>query len=188
MLGSATSPAASSRTKRSGSPTTGASPSGRPVDRGVRTWPRAFRWTADVGIVDLGTFEDSRPSSRATGVSADGRSSGAPALLAADGRRSGAQRRPSSGWATSRAAPDGRALAIAPDATVVVGVGTGQRGPEAFRWSARSPLSGLGDLPGGATTAKPWRSPRRRSDRRPRHERTWRRGVSLVADAGPSFA
>ena len=119
--------------------------------RGVRTWPRAFRWTADVGMVDLGTFEDGRPSSRATDVSADGRT--------IVGSASSSRGRQAALWREEEAivglgdlpggAFDSRALAIAPDATVVVGVGTGQRGPEAFRWSARSPLSGLGDLPGG---------------------------------------
>ena len=46
-------------------------------------------------------------------------------------------------------------MAISSDGKVVVGWGSTDEGTEAFRWTADAGLQGLGDLPGGVSSAPP---------------------------------
>ena len=132
---------------------------------GVRTAPRAFRWTRDAGMVDVGLPKGAR-TARAFDLSDDGATivgqvTGEEGPLAhvwqvipVDDETPNAV---DAGAFTGQSLgdlPGGRvesvATAISGDASFIVGTAHGRRGPEAFRWSRNTGLQGLGVLPGDA--------------------------------------
>ncbi len=133
---------------------------------GVRTAARAFRWTRETGMVDLGLPDTSR-AAKAFDLSDDGRTivgqvtdqKGRPlAHLWTEGPTD-SERAPGHETAifTGQSLgdlPGGRSDSVATatnaDGSVVVGTGHGPRGTEAFLWTRRNGLRGLGALRGGA--------------------------------------
>jgi probable HAF family extracellular repeat protein len=131
---------------------------------GVRTAARAFRWTREAGMLDLGLPSGAR-AARAFDLSEDGGT--------IVGQVTGEQGRLAYVWTVVRDEgegpngkdankftgeslgdlPGGRAESVATatsgDATFVVGTAHGRRGPEAFRWTQKTGLKGLGFLQGG---------------------------------------
>lgn len=117
----------------------------------------AYRWTAETGAVDLGGL-DGYTSNQAKGVSADGQ-------VVAGGSSTGNSPREAWRWTVSDG-PEGLGdleggsfhsvpTAISADGSTIVGFGhvedpqEGGSWPEAFRWTAKEGMVGLGDLPGG---------------------------------------
>jgi len=131
---------------------------------GVRTAARAFRWTREAGMVDLGLPSGAR-AARAFDLSDDGRTivgqvtseQGPLAHVWTEIRGAGESSSDEEASMFSGRSlgdlPGGRAESVATatsgDASFIVGTAHGHRGPEAFRWSRKTGLRGLGGLSGG---------------------------------------
>lgn len=123
----------------------GVSNNGIVVGHGDAPWGReAFRWTDDTGLVGLGDLPGGDFLSTAFAISADGRtiagsSGNAEPVAWFDG-----------GPVTQLGVSPGRAWGVSGDGSTIVGYGRSSNGLyNAFRWTSKSGVVGLGFLPGG---------------------------------------
>ena len=105
---------------------------------------KAFRWTQEDGLTDIGFGE-------AAAITSDGSSM----LVGNQGRWTSG-----GGWVSLGDLPGGLtssyARAVSDVCCVIAGYSFSDSGQEAFRWRSNTGLVGLGDLPGGSFGSQAW--------------------------------
>ena len=121
------------------------------VGYGFPSGQQAFRWTADGGMVALGTIPNTY-SSGAEGISGDG------LVVVGQSGDEAFRWTSATGMVGLGDIPGGyfwsKAHAASSNGSVVAGYGWGAAGWEAFRWTTEAGMAGLGDLPGGSTESQ----------------------------------